>query len=92
VIGLVITLLDVNVNPFEHMVNRGTIIIYSGGSCKQKHPVLSRLSAIENPYEVAKKLNKVMVDVKADLNCPNAFRLEENPSYRTAYAGAKNIR
>ena len=45
------------------------------------------LFSIVNPYEVYKKINKISIDMKADINYPNAFRPDENLGYTTKYKG-----
>ncbi len=40
---------------------------------------------LENPYYVAKNLQKVSYDVKSDLQYPNAMRPEQNDGYHTTY-------
>lgn len=40
---------------------------------------------IENPYDLGRKLQKVTLDIKSDINYPNALRPDENPGYKTNY-------
>jgi hypothetical protein len=41
--------------------------------------------AIENPYDVFKKLKEVALDIKTDIEYPNKLRPNENPGYKTKY-------
>ncbi len=40
---------------------------------------------IENPYAISRNLQKIMMDIKADVHYPNAFRPENNPGYSSTY-------
>ena len=42
---------------------------------------------IENPYEIYPKLQKIVLDIQADIEFPNAYRPSENPGYNTEYRG-----
>jgi hypothetical protein len=70
----------------------GTIRFYSGRT-ESEDGVITKLydrwEAIFHPFEVFKQLKKVTVDIKTDLNFPNALRPETNPGYRTKYAPPK---
>ena len=43
------------------------------------------LMSVANPYAVYKDLNQVFVDVKTDIEYPNALRPDHNPGYQTQY-------
>ncbi len=43
------------------------------------------LNDITNPYFITKKLQKVVLDIKTDMNYPNALRPDDNPGYKTKY-------
>lgn len=45
------------------------------------------LAAVQEPYKVYKKINKVFMDMKSDIHYPNALRPEINPGYNTKYKG-----
>lgn len=45
------------------------------------------LAAVQEPYQVYKKVNKVFMDMKSDIHYPNALRPEVNPGYNTKYKG-----
>lgn len=46
---------------------------------------------IKNPYFIGEKLQKIALDIKTDINFPNAYRPDENPGYNTKYtANNKN--
>lgn len=40
---------------------------------------------IVHPYEYASRIEKIIVDLKADMNFPNGLRPETNPGYNTTY-------
>lgn len=42
-------------------------------------------ASVSNPYEVYKQLNKVFMDMKSDIEYPNALRPDCNPGYKTNY-------
>lgn len=43
---------------------------------------------IKNPYGIGTKMQKVVIDIKSDINYPNALRPEDNPGYKTSYTGS----
>lgn len=43
---------------------------------------------IENPYLIAAKLQKIVADIKSDMQFPNAYRPSENKGYDSAYTGS----
>lgn len=69
----------VDVSIFERFFGTGTVVISSVSGDT------SCFLSIHNPYEVYKKLNKVLIDIKADVYYPNALRPEGNPGYNTKY-------
>lgn len=40
---------------------------------------------VSNPYGIARALQKVITDIKSDVNYPNAMRPDSNPGYKTEY-------
>ncbi len=42
---------------------------------------------IKNPYDITSKLQKITLDIKADIYYPNAYRPTENKGYNTKYKG-----
>ena len=40
---------------------------------------------VENPYNIGNSLQRVTLDIKSDINYPNAIRPESNPGYKTDY-------
>lgn len=42
---------------------------------------------IENPQEVYARVQKIIMDIQADIEFPNAYRPEDNPGYNTKYSG-----
>lgn len=69
---------NVNVNILEKIRNVGTV------SCKVDS-VIYKIISIKEPYKVYKMLQKIMIDVKTDMNYPNALRPNNNPGYNTEY-------
>ncbi len=45
------------------------------------------LHDITNPYFITNELQKIVNDIKTDMNFPNALRPEENQGYTTKYKG-----
>lgn len=76
-----ISKVNVNVSVIERMFKVGTLII----STTSKKSL--RLFSIDDPYSLYKKVNKVFVDMKADVHYPNALRPDVNPGYNTKYNG-----
>lgn len=68
-----------DVSVLERLCNVGSVYITTASG------TTTCLMAIPEPYEVSKKVNKVFLDVKSDIQYPNALRPEENPGYRTKY-------
>lgn len=42
---------------------------------------------VENPHAVYTRIQKIVLDIQADIQFPNAYRPEENLGYRTKYNG-----
>lgn len=83
-----ITNMEVNVNPIESIENTGSIRFYSGKTRSTKNgteAAFDAFAAIKNPYEVFKKIKQISLDVKTDINYPNALRPDNNPGYNTNY-------
>lgn len=80
-----ITDIWVTVNPIEAMMKVGTVRFSAGRTNRQGKFVSDDFIAVENPYEVFKKVKSVSVDVKTDWNYPNQLRPGENPGYKTEY-------
>ncbi|MDD5427613.1 MAG: PH domain-containing protein [Candidatus Omnitrophica bacterium] len=76
---------QVTVNPLENILGVGTIRISAGKVSSKGNPLTNDFIAIQNPYEIFKKLKTVMVDIKTDWNYPNKLRPEDNPGYDTKY-------
>ncbi len=80
--------LEVNVGPLEKLFNVGTIRAFTGEYAHTKNgtrPLFNEFIAIDEPYEVFKKIKQVSVDIKTDWNYPNKLRPEENPGYNSKY-------
>ena len=77
--------IQVTVNPLENMLGVGTLRFSAGKVSSKGNPLTEDFIAIENPYEVFKKVKTVGVDVKTDWNYPNKLRPDDNPGYKTNY-------
>jgi len=77
--------LDVTVNPIEKMLQVGSIRAFSGQTTSKGSPIYDRFVGIADPYGVYKQIKQVSIDIKADLNYPNALRPSQNPGYPTSY-------
>lgn len=77
--------IQVTVNPLENMLGVGTVRFSAGKVTSKGNPLTDDFIAVENPYEVFKKVKTVGVDVKTDWNYPNKLRPEDNPGYKTKY-------
>lgn len=78
----------VTVNLVERAFNVGTIKFFSGQTGTeggQATKLYDVWEAIENPYEIFKKVKQVSVDIKTDFNYPDALRPDINPGYNTRY-------
>ncbi|MFH1655676.1 MAG: PH domain-containing protein [Candidatus Omnitrophota bacterium] len=81
--------IQVTVNPLENALGVGTVRFSAGKVGSKGNPLTDDFIAVENPYEVFKKVKTVSVDVKTDWNYPNKLRPGENPGYRTKYDPGK---
>jgi len=77
--------IEVNVGPVENLINCGTLRIDSGRTGRRGATVFDNFVGIDDPYTVFKLAKKAMMDVKADINYPNALRPAENPGYKSTY-------
>lgn len=68
-----------NVSVIERIRKVGSVFITTSSGA------VMCLTAIPEPYKVYKMLNKVFMDVKTDIEFPNAYRPETNPGYGTKY-------
>jgi len=69
----------VDVSILERLSKVGTVIISTSSGQSVS------LFAVEDPYSVYKKINKVFIDMKSDVHYPNAYRPDNNPGYNTKY-------
>ena len=81
--------LNVNVDLFGKLFNRGTIALtpdksYSDGD--RSYTVRGiRLIGVENPYELYKMIKNNSLNVTTDQQYPNAYRPDKNPGYNTRF-------
>ncbi|MCQ2772939.1 MAG: PH domain-containing protein [Bacilli bacterium] len=71
---------NVKVGILEKMFRVGDIYLKSATQA-------AILDDIPNPYEYLSKLQKITLDIKADIYYPNDLRPEENHGYNTKYKG-----
>ncbi len=77
--------IQVTVNPLENMLGVGTLRFSAGKVNSKGNPLTEDFIAVDNPYDVFKKVKSVSVDVKTDWNYPNKLRPGDNPGYNTKY-------
>jgi len=75
--------LMVTVNPLENLMGVGSIKAFTGAYTSKGAQVFDRFTAIQEPYEVYRRIKEISVDVKTDWNYPNALRPDQNPGYNT---------
>lgn len=78
-----ISSVNLKVGLTDKMFKVGDIYISSLGGSKV-------LFDIEDPYFISQKLQKIVMDIKADIEFPNDFRPEENHGYNTKYKSKLN--
>lgn len=71
----------VDVSPMGKMLGVGTLVIATTSGR------LSRFYAISEPYDAYRKVNKLLIDMRADIHFPNAYRPENSPRYHAKYEG-----
>ncbi|MBP1757352.1 MAG: hypothetical protein H6Q62_208 [Firmicutes bacterium] len=80
---------EVNVGVIEKLRNCGSIrlnpFVSSDNDGGRRTTFRAVLAHIAEPYEVFKMLKQMSLDIKSDINYPNAMRPEENPGYNTKY-------
>lgn len=88
-----ITELLVDVNPIENILKVGTIKTFTGKTTEKGSRAYDSIIGIKNPYDIFKQFKTVSLDVKTDINYPNALRPDNNPGYNTVYekqSGSEN--
>ena len=71
---------NLKVGLLDRLLKVGDIYIKCEGSA-------SVLFDLEDPYFLTKKLQEIVLDIKTDVEFPNALRPENNPGYQTKYKG-----
>lgn len=69
----------VNVSFIERLFHVGSVWISASSGA---HLVLF---SVEEPYDIYRRANQVLMDIKSDVYYPNAYRPEDNPGYKTKY-------
>ncbi len=75
--------INVKVSLTDKMLKVGDIYIKSNAHAQV-------LWDLPTPYALANRLQKIALDIKTDINYPNALRPEENTGYRTKYSSDVN--
>ena len=73
-----VTSVNLKVGVMDRILHVGDIYISSSET-----PAV--LFDVKNPYEISSKLQKITLDIKTDVNYPNALRPDVNPGYNTKY-------
>ncbi len=73
-----IDLVNLKVGLIDKMLHVGDIYIKSSTGA-------TILYDLENPYFISQKLQKIVVDIKTDIEFPNNLRPKENNGYNTKY-------
>lgn len=68
---------NLKVGVIDRILHVGDIYIKSKNEAKV-------LFDIEDPYFITQKLQQIVIDIKTDVEFPNALRPETNPGYKTA--------
>lgn len=79
---------SVNVGVIERLRNCGTIRLVPTAYSSRGNGRVSLSPALVNiyePYVVYKMIKEMSLDIKSDINYPNAMRPDENPGYQTKY-------
>ena len=80
---------EVNVGIIEKMRGCGTIRLSpfenSSGNGRQRTSYRGIIANIADPYDVYKMIKQMALDIRSDIEFPNAMRPEENPGYNTRY-------
>lgn len=69
---------NLKVGLIDRMLKVGDIYINSMSNANV-------LFDLENPYFISERLQKIVVDIKTDIEFPNSLRPEENNGYNTKY-------
>ena len=72
--------LDVKVGIFDRMFKVGDLYIKSNSQS-------AIIEDIKAPYAYSTKIQKIILDLKTDMNYPNDLRPDENHGYKTKYRG-----
>lgn len=82
--------INLKIGVIDKILGVGDIYIDTGAVMTTKNgtrSVNSIILDIENPYEIYPKLQKIVLDIQADIEFPNAYRPSENLGYNTEYRG-----
>lgn len=71
----------------DKLLKVGDVYFDIGMTNSKGRPVPKAFLDIENPQEVYRHVQKIVMDIQADIHYPNALRPDENPGYRTKYTG-----
>lgn len=77
--------LEVVVGPIEKLLGVGSIRFNTGRADGRGNAIRGYFRSIPQPYEIFRKIKETAIDIKTDVNYPNALRPGENPGYRSEY-------
>lgn len=75
--------LEVSVNPIENMLGVGSIRAFSGTTTSKGSRVFDRYVAVQNPYEVFKKIKEAAADIKIKMGDQEARQPGGNTGFKT---------
>ena len=76
-----IAALDLHIGVIDRMFKVGDIVIKTNSGSTYL------VEDIDNPYFILERLQKIVNDIKTDMQFPNDLRTEENHGYNTQYKG-----
>ena len=76
-----IAALDLHIGVIDRMFKVGDVIIKTNSGSTYM------VEDIDNPYFILERLQKIVNDIKTDINFPNDLRPKENHGYNTQYKG-----
>lgn len=79
-VSLKIGVIDKLLKVGDIYIDTGNTTFTNSGTKK----LFMTLLDIEKPYT---RLQKIVLDIQSDIEFPNAYRLSENPGYKTKYKG-----
>ena len=76
----------VRIGLLDKLFHTGDIVFDGGGNLNHRNQMNPpAMEDLEQPHEVYSRIQKIILDMQADMEYPNALRPSENPGYRTDY-------